>query len=77
MGLATTLMKAYLERLRHQDVADRAALLAHGPLVGFYERFGFVKRGESQASFGGGGWVDMVIDLKNAVEGSGYAESDA
>lgn len=76
MGLGTTLMKAYIERLRHQDVADRAALLAHGPLIGFYEQFGFVKKGESKAQFGGGGWHDMVLDLK-AASGFGDAESDA
>lgn len=66
-------MKAYLDRLKHQDVADRAALLAHGPLIGYYERFGFVRKGESQAQFGGGGWFDMVIDLKAPSAGGGMA----
>jgi ribosomal protein S18 acetylase RimI-like enzyme len=64
-GLGTTLMKAYLDRLENQDVADRVALISHEHLVPFYENLGFSKVGESKAEFGGGGWIDMVAELKS------------
>lgn len=67
-GLGRTLMKEYLERLKAQDVADRAALIAHGHLVQYYESLGFESKGESAAQFGGGGWIDMVLDLKDVAE---------
>ena len=41
-------------------VADRLILLAHGHLVQFYEGLGFDNKGKSKATFGGGGWYDMV-----------------
>lgn len=62
-SLGSTLMKAYLQRLKTQSVADRAALIAHDHLIPYYERFGFRNRGPSKAQFGGGGWYDMVVDL--------------
>ncbi|KAI9732590.1 MAG: DNA damage-inducible protein 1 [Cirrosporium novae-zelandiae] len=67
-GLGSTLMKSYLERMKHSGIADRIALLAHEHLISFYESFGFVKRGESAAQFGGGGWFDMgmVLSFKTA-----------
>ncbi|KAK5167185.1 uncharacterized protein LTR77_007916 [Saxophila tyrrhenica] len=72
-GLGTTLMKAYLQRMESHAIGDRVALLAHEGMVGFYEGLGFVRQGESEASFGGGGWVDMVRELK---EGSDESEED-
>lgn len=62
-GLGTTLMKAYLDRLAKQDVADKAALIAHEEMIPYYEKFGFKNRGKSAAQFGGGGWFDMVKEL--------------
>lgn len=62
-GLGTTLMKAYLDRLAKQDVADKAALIAHEEMIPYYETFGFKNRGKSSAQFGGGGWFDMVKDI--------------
>lgn len=73
-GLGKTLMKAYLQRMESQGVADRAALIAHKELIPYYEGFGYVNKGESDVKFGGGGWFDMVKDLslekENAVDGS-------
>ncbi|KAF2725825.1 acyl-CoA N-acyltransferase [Polychaeton citri CBS 116435] len=63
-GLGKTLMKAYLQRMEGQGVADRAALIAHGELVPFYESFGFKSMGESKVQFGGGGWWDMVYEFR-------------
>lgn len=63
LGLGSTLLTAYIERLESEDIADRLALIAHDHLVSYYERFGFVSLGKSKAQFGGGGWYDMVRPL--------------
>lgn len=63
-GLGKTLMQAYLQRMESHNVADRVALIAHDHLVPYYEQFGFVNKGQSAAQFGGGGWIDMVKELK-------------
>ena len=69
-GLGSTHMKAYLDRLAKQDVADKAALIAHQEMIPYYETFGFKNRGKSSAQFGGGGWFDMVKDITD--EGDDY-----
>jgi predicted N-acetyltransferase YhbS len=63
-GLGSTLMKAYLQRMDGQGVADRVALIAHDHLIPYYEKFGFTNLGESKAQFGGGGWYDMVLKFE-------------
>ncbi|QIX00302.1 hypothetical protein AMS68_005819 [Peltaster fructicola] len=63
--LGTTLMRAYIKQIQSQDVADRIALIAHDYLIAFYEKFGFKSLGPSKAQFGGGGWYDMVLELKD------------
>ncbi|MCJ1314726.1 hypothetical protein MMC15_000038 [Xylographa vitiligo] len=61
LGLGKTLLKAYMQRMESSGIADRIALLAHPELVGWYVgKFGFEERGESKATFGGGGWREMV-----------------
>lgn len=62
-GLGTTLMKAYLDRLKSSGMADSVAIIAHDHLISYYERFGFKSLGPSKAEFGGGGWYDMVVSL--------------
>ncbi|KAG9981024.1 hypothetical protein KCU98_g7750, partial [Aureobasidium melanogenum] len=64
-GLGSTLLKAFIQRMEYVQAADRIALLAHGELVKFYEKLGFENKGSSKATFGGGNWVDMVLELKN------------
>lgn len=59
-GLGSTLLKSYIDRIREARIADRIALIAHEPLMPFYEKYGFQNRGESDAQFGGGGWYNMV-----------------
>jgi len=59
-GLGSLLLRAYIQRMDGSGVADRIALLAHDSLIKFYERLGFENKGPSKATFGGGGWVDMV-----------------
>lgn len=63
-GLGTILLKAYIERIKSAKIAERISLLAHGNLVKFYERFGFVDEGLSEATFGGGHWNSMVSNSK-------------
>jgi ribosomal protein S18 acetylase RimI-like enzyme len=59
-GLGSMLLKSYLQRMQVAAIADRCALLAHEELIPFYEAAGFEKLGKSQATYGGGGWFDMV-----------------
>ncbi|KAK6437254.1 hypothetical protein LTR95_006553 [Oleoguttula sp. CCFEE 5521] len=63
-GLGKTLMKAFVARLQVQDVAERVALIAHEHLVPYYTALGFESQGPSKAQFGGGGWIDMVQQIR-------------
>jgi predicted N-acetyltransferase YhbS len=65
IGLGSILLKAYVQRIKDSKSAERIALLAHDHLIGFYTRLGFENMGPSPATFGGGGWNDMVS--KSAV----------
>lgn len=67
-GLGRTLLMAYIQHMNGAGIADRIALIAHDHLVGYYEKFGFVNRGSSKATFGGGGWVDMVTMVIGLLE---------
>ncbi|KAF2996944.1 hypothetical protein E8E14_001533 [Neopestalotiopsis sp. 37M] len=62
-GLGKLIMKAYMQQINNSGTADRISLIAQSYLVNYYTRFGFVHKGESQASFGGGGWHDLTITL--------------
>ncbi|TKX25375.1 acetyltransferase (GNAT) domain-containing protein 6 [Elsinoe australis] len=64
-GLGRLLMRSYIQRMESSGVADRIAIIAHDQLVPFYEGMGFESRGKSPVVFGGGNWVDMVLDLRN------------
>lgn len=60
MGIGSVLLRSYIQRIKDAKIADRLALLAHEDMKKFYARFGFDDMGPSQASFGGGGWNNMV-----------------
>ena len=60
IGLGTVLIKAYIQRIKDSKCADRLALLAHDNLIGFYTGLGFENMGPSKATFGGGGWNNLV-----------------
>ncbi len=47
-GLGKTLLKAYLQRMETQGVADRVAIIAHEELIPYYENFGFKNLGKSK-----------------------------
>jgi GNAT superfamily N-acetyltransferase len=55
-----TLMKAYIQRIRGAATANQIALLAHEPLIPFYQTLGFDNKGPSSCTFGGGGWFNLV-----------------
>jgi predicted N-acetyltransferase YhbS len=61
--VGSTLMKAYIQRIKDAAIADRIALLAHDHLVPFYTALGFENRGVSDCKFGGGGWKDMILEF--------------
>jgi GNAT superfamily N-acetyltransferase len=60
-GIGSTLLKAYIQRIKDAAIADRIALLSHDDLVPFYTALGFENSGVSDCTFGGGGWNDLVI----------------
>ncbi|KAL5348155.1 hypothetical protein ACLOAV_006635 [Pseudogymnoascus australis] len=64
-GIGRTIMMAYMQQMNGAGIADRLAIISHEPLVPYYEKLGFVSKGPSEAQFGGGGWVDMIFDLKS------------
>lgn len=65
LGLAQILVKAYVQRIRDSGVAKRIALIARARLVGFYEKLGFKNAGPSPCQYGGGNWVDMVLEFQD------------
>jgi len=62
-GLGALLLRSYVQTMRDQAVGARVALITYPPLVPYYARLGFRSVGASAATFGGGGWVDMVLDV--------------
>ncbi|PGH35935.1 hypothetical protein GX50_01260 [[Emmonsia] crescens] len=61
--LGSTLLKAYIQRIKDAAIANRIALLAHDHLIPFYTSLGFENRGLSDCTFGGGGWYSMVLEF--------------
>ena len=70
MGLGTVLFKAYIQRIKDSKCADRLALLSHDHLLGFYTGLGFENMGPSEATFGGGGWHNLVRRTNQAQRSS-------
>ncbi|PMD47302.1 polyamine acetyltransferase [Hyaloscypha variabilis F] len=63
-GLGRVLMMAYMQQMNGAGIADRLALIAHDHKLAWYEKLGFSNKGKSKAQFGGGGWYDLVFELK-------------
>jgi len=64
-GLGRVLLMAYVQNMNGAGIADRLALIAHDHMVEWYEKLGFTNLGKSAAEFGGGGWNDMVLQMKH------------
>jgi len=58
-------MMAYMQQMNGAGIADRLALIAHDHKMNWYEQLGFTNKGKSSVQFGGGGWYDMVFELKS------------
>ncbi|KAI7528051.1 hypothetical protein KC331_g15957 [Hortaea werneckii] len=71
LGLGRTLMESFLQRTEALGVADRAALITHEKLIPYYEKFGFQNKGLSECKFAGGGWFDMIRELRVGNKGLG------
>jgi len=69
LGLGRTLMESFLQRTEALGVADRAALITHEKLIPYYEKFGFQNKGLSECRFAGGGWFDMIRELRVGNKG--------
>lgn len=63
-GLGQILLKSYIQRIRDAEVAKRIALICREHFVPFYTKAGFKKVGPSECQYGGGNWVDMVLDFE-------------
>lgn len=64
-GLGRILVLAYMQQMNGAGIADRLALLAHDHKIGWYEKLGFTNQGKSGVTFGGGGWHDMIFELRS------------
>lgn len=67
-NLATLLLTDYIQKLSNQEIGKRIAIIAHEPLVPFYERVGFKVAGENKtvaadAQFASTKWINMVREL--------------
>ncbi|KAH3901837.1 polyamine acetyltransferase SCDLUD_001620 [Saccharomycodes ludwigii] len=68
-NLATLLMTDYIQKLSNQEVGENIVIIAHEPLVPFYERLGFKLLGKNQnvnkdpEFTKDGTWCDMTRDL--------------
>ncbi|KAF1945048.1 acyl-CoA N-acyltransferase [Clathrospora elynae] len=62
-GLGQILLKSYTQRIKDSGVASRIALICRDRYIAFYERAGFKKIGPSKCQYGGGNWVDMLLDF--------------
>lgn len=66
-GFGNILLKSYIQRIRDSGVAKRIALICRDHLINFYQKAGFEKVGPSKCQYGGGNWVDMVLDFEDGM----------
>jgi GNAT superfamily N-acetyltransferase len=66
-GLGKILLKSYVQRIKDSGVAKRIALICRDRYVVFYEKSGFTKVGPSKCQYGGGNWIDMVMDFEEGM----------
>jgi GNAT superfamily N-acetyltransferase len=66
-GFGKILLRSYVQRIMDSGVAKRVALICRDRLVGYYEKSGFSKVGPSKCQYGGGNWVDMVLEFESGM----------
>lgn len=71
-GIATVLLADYIQRIQSSHIVQRIVLICREPLIKFYSRFGFVNKGLSNCSIGGGQWFNMVSSFISTIVGPGY-----
>jgi GNAT superfamily N-acetyltransferase len=59
-GLGKSLMKAYIEEMRHTGKVDRIAILTYERLVPYYVNLGFTNYGKSVSEYAGVAWQALV-----------------
>lgn len=67
-GFGQILLKAYVQRIKDSGIAKRISLICRDRFVGYYEKAGFSKIGPSKCQYGGGNWVDMVLEFESEWE---------
>lgn len=63
LKMGTLLLRDYIQKLSHQEIGERLAIIVHQRLTGFYSNLGFINEGTSKCQFGNGGWIDMACPL--------------
>ncbi|OAG01405.1 acyl-CoA N-acyltransferase [Paraphaeosphaeria sporulosa] len=62
-GLGGVLLRSWTQRMKDAGLGKRVALICRERFVKFYESAGFEKVGASACQYGGGGWIDMVMEF--------------
>jgi GNAT superfamily N-acetyltransferase len=65
-GLGGVLLRSWTQRMKDAGLGKRVALICRERYVKFYESAGFDKVGPSACQYGGGGWIDMVMEFDSA-----------
>jgi GNAT superfamily N-acetyltransferase len=67
-GVASALLKEYIQRLQTDGSYDRILLVNHEELTGLYEKAGFRLVGPSAVQHGSRPWLEMQYDLRPAAQ---------
>ncbi|RIB25222.1 acyl-CoA N-acyltransferase [Gigaspora rosea] len=69
-GVALCMLKEYIMRLKNESQNrdmngkyERIALICHEHLIPFYQKAGFILKGESEIIYGNEKWFDFVLEL--------------
>lgn len=62
-NLATLLLHDYIQKLSNQQIGDKISIIAKDNLLPFYNRLGFITKGESECQHGGEKWFDLSCPL--------------
>ncbi|KAL5386730.1 hypothetical protein PMIN06_010821 [Paraphaeosphaeria minitans] len=62
-GLGGVLLRSWTQRMKDAGLGKRIALICRERFVNFYESAGFENVGASACQYGGGGWIDMVMEF--------------
>ena len=71
-GIGAVLLRGWTQRIKDSGVAKRIALICREHLVPWYEKAGFEKVGPSKCQYGGGGWIDMVMEFDKSFDDDEY-----